>query len=57
MEQTQLTNDLQILQQNQQKAEDAIKKQLKNLSVQWIDEPAPPKTETQPDTAIKEKQP
>jgi tetratricopeptide (TPR) repeat protein len=57
IEQDQLSYELQSLQQNQQRAEDAIKKRLKNLSMQWIDEPAPPVTETKPDTGTKEKQP
>jgi tetratricopeptide (TPR) repeat protein len=57
MEQTQYTNDLQNIQQNQQRAEDAIKKRLVKLDMPWIETPAPPKTETKPDTATQEKQP
>ncbi|HME59568.1 MAG TPA: tetratricopeptide repeat protein [Terracidiphilus sp.] len=57
MEQTQLTNDLQNIQQNQQRAEDAIKKRLVKLDMPWVESPALPKTETKPDSATQEKQP
>jgi len=57
MEQTQYTNNLKIIQQNQQRAEDAIKKQLKNLSMPWIEEPDTPASDKKTGTSTKEKQP
>jgi Flp pilus assembly protein TadD len=51
IEQAQYTNDLQKIQQNQQTAQDAIKKQLVKLDLPWIENPAPPETKA------KEKQP
>jgi tetratricopeptide (TPR) repeat protein len=51
IEQTQYTNELATIQQNQKTAEDAIKKQLITLDLPWIEQP-----ET-PDSKNKEKQP
>jgi len=53
----QYKTDIQNLGQDQQRAEDAIKKRLVKLDMPWIETPAPPKTETKPDTATQEKQP
>lgn len=57
IEQTSYTNALKIIDQNQEKAEDVIKKELKNLSMEWVDAPAQQGSETKPDTATNEKQP
>jgi tetratricopeptide (TPR) repeat protein len=53
----QFKTDIQNLRQDQQNAEDAIKKRLVKLDMPWIENPAPPKTDTKPDTATQEKQP
>jgi len=57
IEQTSYTNALKIIDQNQKKAEDVIKKELKNLSMEWIDAPAQQGPEAKPETASEEKQP
>jgi tetratricopeptide (TPR) repeat protein len=59
----QFKTDIQNLRQDQQIAEDAIKKRLVKLDMPWIENPASPEsgkklnTETKPDTATQEKQP